>query len=141
MTVDAKLETSAKWVSDFKVIVVAALAVVAAIFTAGVAVEKLSAEVQQRLKTIDEHESKIAILQGSVGPLLTWQKSLSKWSPTEYEANGTGVSGGGVNPYPSMCQEGYYAVGIRVEQNTKDYCVGCLTGVHAICRPLPVAAQ
>ncbi|MER8394943.1 hypothetical protein NKH10_23995 [Mesorhizobium sp. M1340] len=139
MPIDDGLQKSAQNVSNVKVIVIAIIAVVATIFSAGIAVEKLSTEVQQRLKKIDEHETKISELQGKVAPLLVWGSSLSKWSGTQTEARGTGASGGAVNPKPSICQEGYYAVGVEVEQNTERYCVGCLTGLRAICRALPVA--
>lgn len=137
MTAEAKLETTARWFENWKVIATAVAAVLAAIFTAGIAVEKLSIEVQQRLSTIEQNGGDIKGLQGSVTQLLTWQKSLSKWSPTSSEAAGTGESGGSKNPVPTMCQDGFYAVGVSVEQH-KDG--GDLMGVHVICRPLPVAA-
>jgi hypothetical protein len=78
------------------------------------------------------------VSQAQSTPVNDLKRRLTQWgglAPTTAVVR-SGPGGGSSNT-PSMCPDGSYMVGVTTSSNTAPpYCIGCLNGLQAICRPL-----
>jgi hypothetical protein len=118
------------------VIAVAMIGIVIGIFSAGIywssLPKKLDAAYDSGVKNIAAIEG----LKADVQQLLQLKENLTHWNATSKTASRSGAGGGSLND-PSMCPEGTYMVGLQTTSNVASTtCIGCLTALQAVCRPL-----
>ncbi len=158
------IETSvsrwAHFITDFRTLSVVAVALIAAVFYAGVNFQSLATQLTQKLALLDQHNKLLtdgtfvkrdefqavaaqagAASQEIASGSLLKSASLKDWIGEATTAPRTGL-GGGTDYAASMCPNGQYAVGFVAHGSTGDvkYCIGCLVSVQAICRPLVAAS-
>jgi hypothetical protein len=104
------------FLSDIKTISVIAVAVVGGVFYAGIYFYQARETINQALDTFKRNDETIRRLTSDVeAPRNTADKlkaSLPQWAPAVRDGTMSGP-GGGTTYMPSMCPDGYYAVGLR----------------------------
>jgi hypothetical protein len=128
----APLDREGKVASNVKAISALAVGLVVGIFGAGVYWSKL----QSKIDVAYEYATKSKETNAKTDILL--KDNLKHWgnlgsNPKEASRSGPGGGSDNVN---TMCDDGFYAVGIQSWSNSGPQCNGCLTGVKVICRPL-----
>jgi len=140
-TAPKPLASAAGTVSNVKVLVTAAVGVVCGLFVAGVYWNQLSGKIETAYQLATRHEAELKEMRPEVQAALRIKKDLKEWGPIAASYKEPAVSGpwGGKTNGPSMCPDGYYMVGVRTSSNdAPPYCIGCLNGAQAICRPINV---
>jgi hypothetical protein len=155
-TIETSVSRWARFVTDIRTLTVVVVALVAAVFYAGVNYQTLTTQFTQKLALLDQHETLLtgdtlvkraefepvaakadSAAQELAGGDLVKTANLTKWNGEATTARVSGIAGG-IDYSASMCPDGQYAVGFVAHGSTNDaiYCVGCLVSVQAICRPL-----
>lgn len=130
-SVSELLAASAKAVTHIKAIGALALGVIVGIFAAGVYClsfkrKSIRHDFAVKHKDLDS---------GADGGLKANLKRWGKLGSNPREPVRSGPGGGRANA-DSLCDEGFYAVGIKTNSNDTNDCNGCLVNLQVDCRPL-----
>ena len=134
---DDRLKRAADWTTNIKTLAAAVVGIVVGVFFAGIYWNQLQKKLDDAYEHGIDNTKEISIIKPSVAALIQFRDDLKLWGNVPKESdNWSGPSGGSGNK-PTQCPEGTYMVGIESSSNiAPPACIGCLTGVRAICRSL-----
>ena len=135
--VEAHLKRAADTTSNIKTIVAAVAGIAVGVFFAGIYWSQLHKKIDDAYEYGVTNNKAIGVINASVAALVQFKDDLKLWGKVpDKPPNWSGPSGGSGNQ-PTQCPDGSYMVGIESSSNiAPPACIGCLTGVRAICRSL-----